>query len=132
MLAWELQAGSGCASLWVDTVCKSACRVAKGLARQLYPKLLMIACMQLQQYTCYPYAITAQMNSRSLACSPDPLVETASLASIKLPKPTFKHALNDCVKNHLLSDAQVGQAQQPCRAAALVMKQAFSMLWARP
>ena len=43
----------------------------------------------------------------------DPLVETASLASIPLPKPAFRPtALDSCVKEHLLSDAQVGRKAQ--------------------
>lgn len=55
-------------------------------------------------------------------CSPpaDPLVETASLASVPLPAPTFRHALDDCVAQRLLSDAQletvVGGAGGRCAA----------------
>ena len=37
----------------------------------------------------------------------DPLVETASLASIPLPALTFRHSLHDCVAQRLLSDAQL-------------------------
>lgn len=39
----------------------------------------------------------------------DQLVETASLASVALPPPNFQHRLQDCVDQHLLSDAQVGK-----------------------
>jgi hypothetical protein len=38
---------------------------------------------------------------------PDPLVETASLRSVPLPKPKFKHGLEDDIKLGRLSDAQV-------------------------
>lgn len=37
----------------------------------------------------------------------DPLVETASLASVPLPPPSFNHSLHDCVEGRLLSDAQL-------------------------
>ena len=37
----------------------------------------------------------------------DPLVETASLASVPLPPPSFPHSLHDCVAGKLLSDAQL-------------------------
>lgn len=40
-------------------------------------------------------------------CCTDPLVETASLASIPLPALTFRHSLHDCVAQRLLSDAQL-------------------------
>ncbi|KAL4451948.1 hypothetical protein ABPG75_007610 [Micractinium tetrahymenae] len=38
---------------------------------------------------------------------PDPLVETASLASVPLPPATFRPSLDDCVEEKLLSDAQL-------------------------
>ncbi|PSC70731.1 strawberry notch [Micractinium conductrix] len=38
---------------------------------------------------------------------PDPLVETASLASVPLPEAIFQHSLDDCVEGRLLSDAQL-------------------------
>ncbi|EFN55772.1 hypothetical protein CHLNCDRAFT_51983 [Chlorella variabilis] len=38
---------------------------------------------------------------------PDALVETASLASVPLPAPSFQHSLHDCVAERLLSDAQL-------------------------
>jgi hypothetical protein len=38
---------------------------------------------------------------------PDPLVETASLASVPLPPATFQHSLHDIVNARLLSDAQL-------------------------
>ncbi len=42
-----------------------------------------------------------------LPCDADPLVETASLASVSLPPPCFRHGLQDCVHARLLSDAQL-------------------------
>ncbi len=62
-----------------------ACLVITSSAKQL-------TCTQ-----CYPCS----------APGADPLVETASLASIPLPALTFQHALRDCVEQRLLSDAQL-------------------------
>ena len=38
---------------------------------------------------------------------PDPLVETASLASVPLPPADFDHSLGDCIAERLLSEAQL-------------------------
>ena len=46
----------------------------------------------------------------------DPLVETASLASVPLPPidPGFRHALGECVERRLLSDAQLETVVRGC------------------
>ncbi len=49
----------------------------------------------------------------------DPLVETASLASVPLPAPTFEHNLHDCVAERLLSDAQLETIVSRCAGCLL-------------
>ena len=74
---------------------------------------------------CAPTALASQPPGRLVGCRnppppppraalavqimghPDPLVETASLASIALPAPNYEHSLHDLVANRALSDAQL-------------------------